>query len=44
MFNENSCLVKIWARKVKEGVVVIKEDIPRLFNLYHEVIKLIDEK
>lgn len=40
MFNSNSSLVKLWARKVNEKEVTLAE-VPKLFNLYEEVAKLI---
>lgn len=39
-FNQDSFLVKLWARKVNEGAITLVE-VPRLYNLYEEVEKLV---
>ena len=40
MFNQNSFLVKLWARKINEGEVTL-DNVPQLFNLKEVVEELI---
>lgn len=40
--NENSGLVKIWARNIKEGNIT-REDVPNLSNLREIVFKVLDD-
>ncbi|GAA0116955.1 hypothetical protein [Clostridium senegalense] len=42
LLNENSGLVKIWARNVKAGNVA-REDVPNLSNLREMVFKILDD-
>ena len=42
MFNQNSALVQIWVRLIKQGVYEIR-DIPNLSNLKDIVIETIYE-
>lgn len=41
MFNENSALVKIWVRNIREGKNS-REDVPQLFNLRDVVYSILD--
>lgn len=40
MFNENSYLVKLYVRKIQEGIMTI-DDVPTLYNLKDVVMTLI---
>ena len=42
MFNENSGLVNIWVRNIKDGNVA-REQVPKLSNLQEVVYKILDE-
>ncbi len=42
MFNENSGLVKIWVRLVKDGKYT-KDQVPNISNLQEMVYKVLDE-
>lgn len=39
VFDENSSLVKIWLKKVKEGLAI--EEVPDLFNLREVIASLV---
>lgn len=41
MFNENSGLVQIWYRNVKDGTVT-REQVPKLSNLQEVIYALLD--
>ncbi|MBS4172137.1 hypothetical protein [Bacillus sp. FJAT-49736] len=43
MFNENSGLVVIWARNVREGNYK-REQVPKLSNLQEMVYKVLDSE
>lgn len=40
-FNENSALVQLYVKKIREGTMQ-KEDVPNLFNLQDIVYSIID--
>ena len=42
MFNENSGLVNIWVRNIKDGNVT-REQVPKLSNLQEIVYKILDK-
>ncbi|WP_291578656.1 hypothetical protein [Clostridium sp. UBA6640] len=42
MFNENSSVVNIYVRNIKEGKIT-KEQVPDLFNLQEVIYSILDE-
>ena len=42
-FNENSALVQLYVKKIREGTMQ-KEDVPNLFNLREVVFEILDEQ
>ncbi|MDE5054909.1 hypothetical protein NDK25_22090 [Niallia taxi] len=43
MFNENSALVKIWVRNIREGNYTV-EQVPKLSNLQEAVKQVLDSQ